>query len=126
MPDMEFSNAMKAADQAAAVKAKLLFDTYHWTWLKSDAPPSVNEIVETYLDMADHVWRQAIQVVDGETVGSGNAMRGRLTCEFVDEVWSFGVLLSSTFTDEPIVGEVERDENGLPKKTLANAKQLDA
>lgn len=126
--DMEQSKAMKAAIQSAAMKAKLLFDTYQWKWgmhpETGEAVPSINEIVTNYNEMVERVLEGAIQVVDGKTVGKGNMMRGRLTCEFTDEIWSFGVELASTFTDEPMTVFAVEYVEGIPKKPLANLSQM--
>jgi hypothetical protein len=126
MPDMEITKTMRATIQAAAMKAKLLFDSYHWTWADNNVPPSVKEIVDVYLEMVDEVWEQAMAVEDGETVGKGNVMKGRLTCEYVDEQWTFGIELASTIDGDEEESEEETDDNGLPKRVLANHKQLDA
>lgn len=123
MPDMDISKDMQNAIQNAAMKAKLLFDTYHWTWGENSVP-SVKEIVDTYTEMVNEVWEQACAVVGGETYGKGNVMKGRLTCEFVDEEWSFGIMLATTFNDDREDDEEETDERGLPIKVLANHKQL--
>jgi hypothetical protein len=129
MPDMEISKAMRAAIQTAAMRAKLLFDTYKWTWSDNNAPPTVKEIVETYLDMVNDVWEESMRVEDGETVGNGSVMKGRLTCEYVDEQWTFGIELTTTIDGDDVDSdseEKEDEEGGVPKKKLANFRQLDA
>lgn len=126
MPDMEISKAMKATIQTAAMRAKLLFDTYKWTWSDNDAPPTVKEIVETYLDMVNSVWEEAMRVEAGETVGKGSVMKGRLTCEYVDEQWTFGIELATTIDGDDVDSDSEEKEGGLEKKKLANSRQLDA
>ena len=128
LPDMELSKAVQEAIQSAAMKAKLLFDTYHWTWSfpEGSRVPTVKEIVGTYTMAVDDVWQQAMKVENGVTVGKGNMMAGRLTCEFVDEEWSFGIMLSTSRDFEGEDVEREPDEHGFPKRVLANARQLNS
>ena len=131
MPDMEISKAMKAAIQTAAMRAKLLFDTYHWTWgsePQGDRVPSVLEIVNVYAEMVNEVWAEAMKVENGETVGTGNAMQGRLTCEYADKQWTFGVELATTIEGDDKEGseDEENEDNGLLKRKLANANQMDS
>ena len=94
---MEIPKHLYATIQLAAVRAKLIFDTYGWTWMLEKKPPTAKEIMETLISMVEDVLRQANEIVDGKPVGSGNAMTGRLHVEFVDDQWIFSVQIADTF-----------------------------
>jgi len=67
----------------ASCRAKTAFNTYGWKWLTGI--PTISEIQEKYLLLATFAKE------------TGNAMSGRLTVEYVDEHWEFGLLLTDAW-----------------------------
>jgi hypothetical protein len=128
-PDLALSAGVQHALQSAVMKAKLLFDTYQWEWATPHTiggyhVPSAKEIEETYRRLIDDTWAQAIEVVDGETTNSGNAETGRLRVEYLDDAWTFSIMLTQV-VDGGDEGVEEIDEGHWPRhRPLANAKQL--
>ena len=116
---MEFPEHLQHAISLASMRAKLLFDTYHWTWLNDHTPPSVKLIEEVYTHLAESVLQQAIQVENEQTVNCGNSMSGRLRVELVDEHWSFGVEVAGAWNFP--LEEHEKHKSALK---VANADQL--
>jgi hypothetical protein len=117
IPPLELSKEMKTAIMTGAMKAKLLFDTYHWEWAEGGVPTAM-KIVETYTKMVNDVWEQAMEIEDGEMAGLGSVMTGRLTCEYGDNHWQFGILLATAFDD---TGDEAANEE---KPKIANSKEL--
>lgn len=118
MSQFQFTDHMNAIIQSAALKAKFLFDTYHWTWSNNEVP-SIGDIIQTYELLVQSCWQQSSQIENGEEIGSGNASTGHLTVEFVDYVWVFGIQLSMT-TGNP-------EDDGIDEQTysrFANERQL--
>lgn len=119
MPDMELSKSLMNTIQVAAIRAKLLFDTYQWKW--DEGVPTTKEIVDDYVILAEEVWKQVIKVEDGKTVGYGLAKTGRLAAEYSDSHWEFSVELSSSF--DGLDDEDNFVSSNLRRK-LANVDQL--
>jgi hypothetical protein len=96
---MELPEHLQHAISLASMRAKLLFDTYHWVWVGSPDPPTIKRIEEQYTILVEDVFQQAMQVENGETVNCGNADSGRLRVELVTEHWSFGVEVAGAWAD---------------------------
>lgn len=116
---MEFPEHLQHAISLASMRAKLLFDTYHWIWADSPNPPTIKRIEEIYTRLTENVLQQAIQVENGQTVNCGNSMSGRLHVELVDEHWTFSVQVAGAWNFS-----LEEDEKAKPPFQVANAEEL--
>jgi hypothetical protein len=117
---MEFPEHLQHAISLASMRAKLLFDTYGWTWADDlHHPPTVKRIEEIYTHLAENVLHQAMQVENGETVNCGNSMSGRLQVELVDDHWTFSVQVAGAWNFP-----LEEDEKAKPPFKVANAEEL--
>lgn len=91
----------------AAVRAKLLFDTYQWVWASPRVGvPTVREIEEMYLMLAQKAQEEGV------------VKCGRLVVDYADDIWTFGVELADTSNDEPI------DDSVRSVGSLANSIEL--
>lgn len=91
------------------MRAKLLFDTYNWTWMQPDkeAIPTIGEIEEEYIELAKHAYEYTEKFDEdtGEKHEEGQSTCGRLTVTYVSERWEFGVELAIGYSDEDEVDE---------------------
>lgn len=104
---MAITPSVRHALALASSRAKLLFDTYHWTWSDSVgvvSVPSVKEIEETYLRLASSIMSQK-EGTNPEANPIGNANSGRLRVEYVDEVWTFSVDVGWATEDDVLSDE---------------------
>jgi hypothetical protein len=106
---MELPENLQHAISLASMRAKLLFDTYHWTWTDPHNPPTVKQIEELYIRLTTDVLAMAMEVEDGKTVNCGNMMSGRLRVELIDEHWSFGVEVAGAWNGGLNYVEKERE-----------------
>jgi hypothetical protein len=72
--------------------------------------------------MAIDTWEQATQEEKGETVGYGSDKCGRLSVEYLDGHWEFGIELAVGWEDTV----ADEDEERKTTLILANKKELGA
>lgn len=122
--DEELPKKAKDSITRAAVRAKLLFDTFRWTWGTEGEPPSVAEIEKFYAELSkdSRTWQN-------ENKEEGLTGSGRLWVIYDDNAtedgkgtWSFLVEVSSTREHEKEIIEDLNDPSRRLK--VANAPAL--
>lgn len=106
---MELPKTVRSAVKLAAMRAKLVFDTYNWEWVEADKAgvPSIKDIEEEYIHLAQLAYECTLKINEttAEYPKEGNAACGRLTVTFVDEHWEFGLELGVGYMEESEIAE---------------------
>lgn len=113
---MEIPKSVRSSIKLASMRAKLLFDTYNWTW-GNDKVPTISEIEEQYIYLAS----TACDFKDGTNKQDPSVCAtGRLVVEYLEGSWTFSLELAAGYDDED--GVLDMSSPTTPK--LANTSEL--
>lgn len=92
---MELSKKVLNTIDRASMRAKPLFDMCGWVWTPIGGIPSFVQIRDTYIRLAEDAKAQADDTDPElqEASRYGNCSTGRLTVEYEDGSWLFGIVV---------------------------------